>query len=66
MAQTKCPICDCPCIVRIIATEDEKWCQVDVCEMCGAMYPRGRKVVQVKPINRTKAKPKAAVKKKKK
>lgn len=52
MATTKCPLCECACIIRIIATEDEKWCKVDVCEMCGTMYPRGRDVVRVPPKQR--------------
>jgi len=55
----KCPLCDSACIIKIIATEDENWCEVDVCKMCGTMYPRGRNVVQV----RGKAKSKVAKKK---
>ena len=69
MSEMKCPLCECPCIIRIIATEDDKWCQVDVCEMCGTMYPRGRTVVQVKPkkakMKTKKTKPKKAKAKKK-
>lgn len=49
MAVGKCPLCESPCIIKIIATEDERWCEVDVCKMCGTMYPRGRKVTVVKP-----------------
>ncbi|MCJ7463492.1 MAG: hypothetical protein MUO81_01970 [Thermoplasmata archaeon] len=63
MAKDKCPLCENPCIIKIIATDDARWCEVDVCQMCGTMYPRGRKVVQVKP--KKKAKPKAAKKKSK-
>lgn len=55
MPTEKCPLCESPCLIKIIATEDARWCEVDVCQMCGTMYPRGRKVVQV----RSKAKPKA-------
>ncbi len=39
MPATKCPLCESPCIVKIVTTQDEK-CEVDVCRMCGAMYPR--------------------------
>lgn len=39
MASSKCPMCHTPCIVKIIATEDERYREVDVCQMCGAMYP---------------------------
>jgi len=56
MATDKCPLCENPCFIKIIATEDAKWCEVDVCQMCGTMYPRGRKVVQVKTEPRPKAK----------
>jgi hypothetical protein len=63
MATDKCPLCESPCIIKIIATDDVRWCEVDVCQMCGTMYPRGRKVVQVKP--KKKAEPKAAKKKSK-
>ena len=62
MATDKCPLCDSPCIITIIATDDERWCKVDVCSMCGTMYPMGRKVVQIKP---KKAKTKADKKRKK-
>lgn len=40
MASCKCPMCDAPCIIKIIATEDDRYREVDVCQMCGAMYPR--------------------------
>jgi hypothetical protein len=63
MATDKCPLCENPCIIKIITTDDARWCEVDVCQICGTMYPRGRKVVQVKP--KKKAKPKAAKKKSK-
>jgi hypothetical protein len=62
MATDKCPLCESPCLIKIIATEDKRWCEVDVCQICGTMYPRGRTVVQVK----SKAKGKAAKKPKKK
>ena len=47
MAITKCPLCGSPCILKLITTEDEAWCKVDVCELCQTMYPRGRKEVKV-------------------
>ncbi len=49
MATEKCPLCDSPCIIKIISTQDERYCEVDVCKMCGTMYPRGRTVVRVEP-----------------
>lgn len=68
MSTSKCPLCESACIIKIVATEDAKWCEVDVCKMCGTMYPRGRNVVQVKEKKRTmaKAKPKTTKKKTKK
>ncbi|OGS56190.1 MAG: hypothetical protein A3K60_08715 [Euryarchaeota archaeon RBG_19FT_COMBO_56_21] len=60
MAMNKCPLCESPCIIKIIATEDERWCKVDVCSMCGTMYPLGRTVVQIKQKGtEAKKKPKA-------
>jgi hypothetical protein len=55
----KCPLCESPCLIKIIATEDERWCKVDVCSTCGTMYPRGREVVkQAGPdLRKTKARP---------
>lgn len=47
MAITKCPLCGSPCILKIVATEDENWCKVDVCQMCQTMYPRGRTEVVI-------------------
>jgi hypothetical protein len=32
----------------MISMEDAKWCEVDVCKMCGTMYPRG-KLISKKP-----------------
>jgi hypothetical protein len=58
MAISKCPLCGSPCILKIITTEDEVWCKVDVCELCQTMYPRGRTVVKVTPAIK-KAVPKA-------
>jgi DNA-directed RNA polymerase subunit M/transcription elongation factor TFIIS len=67
MATQKCPLCESPCIIKIIATDDERWCKVDVCSMCGTMYPAGRKVVQIKQKNaKPKKKTKAKVVKKRK
>ncbi len=39
MAEKKCPLCDNNCLLKIIATKDERLCEVDVCSMCGATYP---------------------------
>lgn len=65
MAKTeKCPLCESACIIKIIATEDERWCEVDVCKMCGTMYPRGRDVVQVKSVKKPAPKRKKAKAKK--
>jgi hypothetical protein len=66
MAISKCPLCGSPCILKIIATDDEVWCKVDVCELCQTMYPRGRSEVKVTPrAKKTKAeaKPKKKAKK---
>ena len=68
MAISKCPLCGSPCILKIIATDDEVWCKVDVCELCQTMYPRGRsevKVTSTKKPKKTKAKPKPKKKVKK-
>ena len=56
MAISKCPLCGSPCILKIITTEDEVWCKVDVCELCQTMYPRGRTEVVVRPAKKTRAK----------
>jgi len=56
MPTDRCPMCESPCIIKIIATADEKWCKVDVCEMCGTMYPRDRKVVIKAPAAKAKKK----------
>jgi len=48
MATSKCPLCASACIIKIISMEDAKWCEVDVCKMCGTMYPRG-KLISKKP-----------------
>jgi hypothetical protein len=61
----KCPLCESACIIKIIATQDEKYCEVDVCKMCGTMYPRGRDVVRV-PARPKAKKAKATLKKPKK
>ncbi len=44
MTVDKCPLCESPCIIKIIATGDARYCEVDVCKMCGTMYPREGKV----------------------
>ena len=43
MAADKCPLCESPCIIKIISTGDSRYCEVDVCKICGTMYPRGEK-----------------------
>lgn len=67
MATDKCPLCESACIIKIIATDDDRWCKVDVCSLCGTMYPRGRSVVQVKEKTppKRKASKKTASKRKK-
>lgn len=40
MAEKKCPLCDNNCLLKIVATEDARLCEVDACSMCGAMHPR--------------------------
>jgi hypothetical protein len=59
MATSKCPMCESACIIKLIATSDARWCEVDVCKMCGTMYPRNRDVVIAAPARpkRTKKKP---------
>ena len=42
MASSKCPMCKSPCMIKIISTSDSRWKEVDVCEMCGTMYPRNK------------------------
>lgn len=49
MATNKCPMCESPCMIKLIATSDERWCKVDVCKMCGTMYPRDRDAVIAAP-----------------
>jgi len=66
MAVSRCPLCGSPCILKIVATENENWTKVDVCEMCLTMYPRGRNVVKVAPkkkAKKAKAKPRKKAKK---
>jgi len=40
MSTNQCPLCGSPCIIKMVAMEDEKWCEVDVCKLCLTMYPR--------------------------
>ena len=44
MATNKCPLCESPCIIKTVAMKDADWCEVDVCKMCGTMYPRGKMI----------------------
>jgi len=57
MPREKCPLCESECIVRKVAMEDEKWREVDVCSLCGTMYPRGRLIVKVEPRKAPKTAP---------
>jgi hypothetical protein len=52
MASCRCPMCHTPCIVKIIATEDERYREVDVCQMCGAMYPHEGKAAGARPVSK--------------
>ena len=56
MAVSKCPLCGSSCILKIVATKDENWTKVDVCEMCLTMYPRGRNVTVVTSKDKTESK----------
>lgn len=49
MATEQCRVCKGDCIIKLIATSDARWCEVDVCKMCGTMYPRDRIVVIAAP-----------------
>ncbi len=73
MATERCPMCESQCIIKLIATSDARWCEVDVCKMCGTMYPRNRDVVIAAPArpedfmkkkSKKKAKPKKTPKRK--
>jgi len=65
MAISKCPLCGSPCILKIITTDNEAWCKVDVCELCQTMYPRGRTEVKVTSAKKTAKKPSKAKAKRK-
>ena len=56
MATSKCPMCESPCIIKIISMSDKRWCEVDVCKMCGTMYPRDRDLVLAAPAKPVKKK----------
>lgn len=58
MAANRCPLCESPCIIKIISTGDERYCEVDVCKICGAMYPReGRPKARAKASKKPAKKP---------
>ena len=59
---SKCPLCESPCIIKIIAMGDERYCEVDVCKMCGTMYPREGKAKKAPAGPAKKAAKKAAKK----
>lgn len=68
MVDNRCPLCKSPCIIKVIATDSEQWCEVDVCKMCGTMYPRdtpSKRPKAAKKKARAKPRPKKAVKRKK-
>jgi len=50
-------MCRTPCIVKIIATEDERYREVDVCQMCGAMYPHEGKAAAARPVSKSLPRP---------
>jgi len=56
MVVSKCPLCESPCIIKIISMGDARYCEVDVCRICGTMYPRENKAKapRTKPINAAK------------
>jgi len=66
MAVEKCPLCESPCIIKIIAMGDARYCEVDVCRMCGTMYPREDKPKKApaKAVKKTAKKPKKKARKK--
>ncbi len=41
MPENRCPLCDSPCIVKIVSAGDERYRKVDVCSTCGAKFPGG-------------------------
>jgi uncharacterized protein YbaR (Trm112 family) len=43
LTEKKCPMCEGHCLLKVVTTEDSQLCEVDVCSMCGTMYPRGKK-----------------------
>ncbi len=61
MPATKCPLCDSPCIVKIVSAGDKRFCEVDVCSTCGTMYARGEgaKAAPAKKARPAKAKSRA-------
>lgn len=42
MTERKCPMCDGSCLLKLVAMEDSRLCEVDVCSTCGTMYPRDK------------------------
>lgn len=65
MVDNKCPLCKSPCIIKVIATDSERWCEVDVCKMCGTMYPRdtpSKRPKAAKKKAKAKPRPKKAAK----
>ncbi|MGQ9587474.1 MAG: hypothetical protein ACUVT7_03720 [Thermoplasmata archaeon] len=68
MATVTCPLCGSPCILKVVAMEDEDWCKVDVCKLCLTMYPREGEALrrlQAKRKTKAKAKPRKWAAKKK-
>ena len=46
MTEKKCPMCEGSCLLKVIAMEDSRLCEVDVCSTCGAKYTRDGKPVR--------------------
>ena len=52
-------MCESPCIIKIISMGDARYCEVDVCSMCGMMYPReGKPKTAKKAAKKPSKKPK--------
>jgi len=66
MTVNKCPLCESPCIIKIISTGDARYSEVDVCRICGTMYPREGKTKAARPKTTNKAAKKPAKRSRKK
>ncbi len=43
MTETKCPVCQGKCIIKVISEGDERYKTVDVCSACGMVRERSGK-----------------------